>query len=85
MGLEASLAALPCSSRPGASSWFLVHCAAVDHPPAGHLHPPGGSRGLYVSKGPLESGSTLAAYNLGLVVLSGYMFYEVRLVGDPAV
>ena len=40
---------------------------------------------LMSSHEPLSLAGPLAAYNLGLVVLSGYMFYEVRLVGDPAV
>ena len=40
---------------------------------------------LMSSREPPSLAGPLAAYNPGLVALSGYMFYEVRLVGDPAV
>lgn len=58
VGLEASLAArLLALPDLRTDSWFLVH-AAGGHPPAGHLHPPGGEGPPYVQSGASESGST---------------------------
>ncbi|MXQ92549.1 hypothetical protein E5288_WYG001013 [Bos mutus] len=63
----------------GPEDGFLVPgaLAAACHPPAGRLPPPGvAGPCLMSSREPLSLAGPLAAYNLGLVVLSGYMFYE---------
>lgn len=71
---------------PRTDSWFLVHSPlAVTLLLAIYILLVVAGPRLMSSREPLSLAAPLAAYNLGLVVLSGYMFYEVRLVGDPAV
>ena len=71
---------------PRTDSWFLVRSPlAVTLLLAVYLLLVVAGPRLMSNREALSLAGPLTAYNLGLVVLSGYMFYEVRLAGDCAV